>query len=211
MSLRTGDDDFLKASVLSCSCSPWGTCTELNNVQTPWGEIGHGVGIFWLSLASDMLHRTICLALRVFWVNIYRVINWFWQYFDCMSPFLVSQDGRGCPPQNFCAQVVAVLPETFGKSNQGDCYLCWIEDTILHGLVLFVILLLRLEDAHWHVIGPFNLLRHMYSLIRDWRSHLGHVRWYGMLLVDLHHRKQQLVDDDVPEVIAKAEGHLQPC
>ena len=34
-----------------------------------------------------------------------------WIIFDCVSPFLVSQDRRGCPLQNSCAQVVAVLPK----------------------------------------------------------------------------------------------------
>ena len=28
-----------------------------------------------------------------------------WNIFDCLSPFLVSQDWRGWPPQNFCAQM----------------------------------------------------------------------------------------------------------
>ena len=158
MSLRTGDDDFLKASVLSCSCSPWGTCTELNNVQTPWGEIGHGVGIFWLSLASDMLHRTICVAPRVFWVNIYRVINWFWQYFDCMSPFLVSQDGRGCPPQNFCAQVVAVLPETCAfRHTSPPAWRCSLAcHRSVHPSQTHVFIDQRLEKSSW----PRALIRH---------------------------------------------------
>ena len=43
-----------------------------------------------------------------------------------------------------------------------DCYLCWIENTTLHGLVLFVILPLWFDRVHWHLVVLFLLLRHMY-------------------------------------------------